>query len=206
MLTAKGYSFAGTDTRHRLHGVELKDHDSRLRGTYVLVAGSVMLIELSLLAWPITATAIWRLQAAVQWVWFLYLFRVFLLLWSILTSGTLAVEKLWGRGTYNWTSFYRVYASFSPAPALAGWSTLAFATGCVLGGIATVVSAAIKPFYTSNLLYGLAIGIGFLMVVESFLAPFVVYHFGVMIPVNRARRIELEKMHATRYTQYHTRK
>ena len=195
-----GYTFGVRDPgRHHL-GISLKDHSARLRSSFLVTAFFILIAECALLAWPITATAIWSLEAALTWVWFLYLIRILLLFWAIITSTSLAVEKLWGVGTYQWQSFYRVYAAFSPSGSLIGWSSLAFAAGCVLGGLAVIVSASAYSFYDSNLLYGLTLGIGALSVIESFVAPFVLYHFGVRIPVNRARAIEARRMQSAKFS------
>jgi hypothetical protein len=198
-LTNRGYAFEQSDPQRMHLGVSLKDHQQRLRGAFVITAVIIMSIETLFLAWPITATAIWTIESAINWVWYLYLVRIGLLFWAIATSTSLAIEKLWGMGTYKWTSFYRVYGTFAPSGALIGWSSLAFAAGCVLGGIATIVSAAIYTFYTSDVLYGLSIGIGVLAVIESFLAPFVLYHFGIIIPVKNARELEMKRMRDRQY-------
>jgi hypothetical protein len=198
-LINRGYSFEQSDP-HRMHlGVSLEAHQQRLRSAFVVTALVIMFIEAMFLAWPITATAIWTIEAAINWVWFVYLIRIALLFWAIITSATLAIEKLWGMGTYKWSMFYRVYGTFAPSGALIGWSSLAFAAGCILGGIATIVSAAIYTFYTSKVLYGLSIGIGVLAIIESFFAPFVLYHFGIIIPVRIARERELKRMRDQQY-------
>jgi len=203
-LSDKGYTFVQDDPRRMHLGVSLSQHQERLRSSFIATALVIALVETLLLAWPITATAIWTTQAAINWVWFVYLIRVALLIWAVATSTSLAVEKLWGMGTYNWTSFYRVYASFSPSTALIAWSSIAFGAGCVLGGIATIVSAAIYTFYSSKVLYGLSIGLGVVGVIESFVAPFVLYHFGVVIPVNTARALELKRAEQTKYGTAYT--
>jgi len=172
-LTSKGYMFGRDDANRRLLGQSLKDHSEYMRGSFVVTALVIIVIELVLLAWPITATSLWTLQAAVTWVWGFYIFRIGLLSYVVLTSSSLAIEKMWGMGHYTWTEFYRVYGTFAPSSALLGWSTLAFYAGCVLGGIATVVSAAIYSVYSSKILWGLALGIGVISTIESFVAPFV---------------------------------
>lgn len=197
--SGRGYVFERADPGRIHMGVSLRDQHQRLRGSFVATAVSILAVEAAFIAWPITATVLWGVQAAINWVWFLYAIRAMMLLWAILTSASLAVEKLWGTGTYHWSAFYRVYGSFAPSRALVAWASLAFGAGCILGGIATVVSAAVYTFYTSKVLYGLSLGIGALAVCESFVAPFVLYHFGVVAPVNRARDVEMRKMRSRQY-------
>jgi len=199
ILAGSGYRFNQPDPSRMHLGISLRDYKQRMQSAFVITALIIMLIELALLAWPIVATVLWTFEAAINWVWFLYFPRAALLLWAIITSTSLAVEKLWGMGTFSWKEFYRVYGSFAPSGALIGWSTLAFSAGCILGGIATIVSAALYTFYTSKVLYGLSVGIGALSVVESFVAPFALFHFGVIIPVNQSRKIELERRKANKY-------
>ena len=198
-VAGRGYSFETNDPNSTHLGVHLRDHQRQMRRTFVTVAFVILVIEVLMLAWPITATVLWGLEAAINWVWFFYLLRALLLLWAILTSSSLAVEKLWGLGSYEWLKPHRVQASFAPSLALIGWSSLAFSLGCILGGVATILSAAIYTLYTSNLLYGLTLGFGVLSILESFIAPFVLYRFGVIVPVNAARNSQLQRMESNRY-------
>lgn len=174
-------------------GTNIKPYYRTIRSRFIWIALLILAVEALLFAWPITATAIWRLQAVLSWIWFIYGLKCLLLIWAIFSSGGMAFEKMWGTGHYSWTQFYRLYGTFRPSSSLFGWSTISFVCGAVLGLLTVIVSASLYSFYDSLTLYILSICIGTVSVIESFVAPFVLYGWGLSSPLISAKANQLKR-------------
>ncbi len=193
------YEF-GKDDDWEFQGVALKDHKPRIRWAFRWTVLLVGVIECLLAAWPIAATVVWTLEASLTWIWFLYVPRVLFLLWALITASE--VITLFGAGHRAKGNFLRTVGAFAPSTTLAVWTVFAWIGGAVIGTMFVIATAAVFSFFDSTLLYGLSLGIGALSVLESVVAPFVIYRFGVYIPIVKAHRIEtgrsLRKMRTTR--------
>src|SRR6056297_2165162 len=175
----KSYVFSEDNNHGMFMGTNISEHYRVIRSRFLWICFIILMIEFILLIWPITATVIWKLQAVLNWIWFLYGVRCLLLVWAMLSSSTIAFEKMWGTGKYSWKQFYRLYGTFRPSSSLFGWSTISFICGVVLGVIILIVSASLYTFYESLTLYILTLCIGVISVLEFFISPFVLYSYGL---------------------------
>lgn len=190
----KGYDFSNAKNSGILLGVSIREHEAVLKRSFIWVALVILTLEFFIFAWGVTAVAIWHIQAIFNIIWIFNLVRVILLAWAVLTSGTMAMEKMWGLGDYSMKNFYRIYGSFQPSSSLTAWSTTCFIIGVLIGGIAIITSAALYVFYDSLLLYILTVCIGIVGIIESFMSPFILYTYGIYHPVLKAKTIELHKI------------
>ena len=184
------YEF-GKDAFWSFEGYKLAEHKPRVRWAFRWTVLLITLIEVILAAWPIAATAIWTFEASLTWIWFLYIPRVMFLLWALIT--TTEIITLFGAGHKTQRNFMRTIGAFAPSSTLAIWTVFSWIGGAILGVIFVILTAATWSFFDSTLLPVLAIVIGAVSILESIVAPFLVYRFGVYIPILKAHNAEKKK-------------
>lgn len=191
----KGFYEFGKDPEWMFQGYALVRHKPRIKWAFRWTILLFLVLELILTAWPITATVLWGFEAALTWIWFLYIPRVIFLLWAVLSTSE--VITLFGSGAPARGNVMRMMGAFAPSTTLAVWTVMAWVGGVIVGLILLVITAATFVFFRRMdllLLYGLSIGIGVVAVLESGIAPFLVYRFGVYVPIVRAHQAEKQRM------------
>ncbi len=164
-----------------------------MRSEFVFVVLLITVVELALMAWPIVATVIWKARAFLTWIHFIYLIRL-----GLLVVGAFEVEfphRLWGTGDYSlgWNTV-RLSGGLSAYGTLAWWARLAFLHGLLLTAVFLIVTLATIPIFLDSssswpmLLWGLTLAFHLIVVVESLVAPFVIWELGVRRPVSSAYR------------------
>jgi hypothetical protein len=195
MEDPKGFYEFGKDPEWMFQGYALVRHKPRIRWAFRWTVLVFLVLELILTAWPITATVLWGFESALTWIWFLYIPRVLFLLWALFSTSE--VITLFGSGAPARGNLMRMLGAFAPSTTLAVWTVMALVGGVIVGLILLVITAATFAFFRKMdliLLYGLSLGIGVVSVLESGIAPFLVYRFGVYVPIVRAHRAEKQRM------------
>lgn len=181
------YEF-GKDERWTLQGYDLFTHKQRIKRYFRWTIVFFGVVEVILAAWPIIATAIWKFEASLTWIWLLYIPRVIILFWALISVTE--IITLFGAGPRTRGNILRTLGAFAPSTALALWTILAWVGGVIIGVMFVLITVSVIIFDKNRLLHGLSIGIGVLSVIESAVAPFVVYHCGVYVPIIKAHNTE----------------
>lgn len=190
----RGFYEFGKDPEWMFQGYALVRHKPRIKRAFRWTVLVFWILELALMAWPITATVLWDFEAALTWIWFLYVPRVLFLFWALVSTSE--VITLFGSGEPARGNFMRMLGAFAPSTTLAVWTVMAWVGGVIVGSILIVITAATFAFFHKMdliLLYGLSIGIGLVSILESGIAPFFIYRFGVYVPIVRAHKAEKQR-------------
>lgn len=172
-------------------GQSLRRWNPEIRRAFLASVVLVAAAELTLLAWPIVATIIWKERAFLTWIHFIYAIRIILLGWGAATVRY--PHRLYGTGRYSlgWNTA-RIHGAFAPYRSMLWWARLALLHGIVLTVIFAIATLALLPVFLSNdhrwpmLLWGLSLGFHAIVVVQSLVSVYVVWKFGVHGPVNDA--------------------
>jgi len=138
----------------------------------------IYVFEVFALAWPITATWIYKTQAFLTWPWFIYIVRVILLFIPFITYEN--IRALVGADGYKgWLNKMRVPAAMRPSFTLWLWAWLSTVACGLFGSLLTVATIPCIVFFSSYVLWGLTLAFSFIFTVESISAVFILYYHGV---------------------------
>lgn len=180
----RAYDF-GTDRSYRYLDVDLAPYARDLTTRFVAWIALTVLVELTLLAWPIVATILWRSWAALTWMAFGYAIRVVALLAAAIEVGS-RVHRLAGRPVtrrckpHNYISL-TLGTAFAPSPSLMTWYVLAMLQAALTALVLlfTLVAAPAFTARSKGLLLGLTLGFQVVSILQSLAWPGIIYTFGV---------------------------
>ena len=173
-----------SDWVHKGH--VLDTHKQYIQFRFRVILFLIFMFEVFASAWPITASVLWGVQSLITWFWYIYIIRVFLLVYPFIFYEN--ILNLYGTGNYhdffNWA---RIPAAFVPSTTLFLWAWAALLIGGLFGGMISVATAAAYPLFKSKSLYGLSVGFTFLFTIESICAVFLLYWKGIWVPIVNSR-------------------
>ncbi len=198
------YNF-NTDRSYRYLDVDLTPYVRDLTTRFVAWIILTFLIELILLAWPITATAIWSTWAALTWMSFGYALRLLALVATVIGVGS-RMHRLAGRPVTRAKNPHRFISltlgtAFAPSAPLKTWYVLAWVQG-ILTIFTLLFSLATAPLFSSNsknLVLGLSLGFQILSILQSLSWPGILYTYAIRVPLRFAVLSAREGKRRVRY-------
>ena len=202
------YNF-NTDRSYQYLDVDLTPYVRDLTTRFVAWMILTFLIEAILLAWPITATALWSTWAALTWMSFGYALRLVLLLATVIGVGS-RVHRLAGRPVTRTKNPHRFIsltlgAAFAPSAPLKTWYALAWLQG-ILTIFTLLFTLATAPLFSSNsknLLFGLSLSFQILSILQSLSWPGILYAYAIRAPLRFAVLSARRERNQTRQQYIH---
>lgn len=143
---------------------------------FTLVAGSIVVLEIVLGAWPVVATSIWGAHAVDTWIHFLYWIRALFLFLAVLQNRW-APWRLAPRQKHP--SALERFLGMTASCELGTWVMLSLLVHALLSFILLLLVAVLKHEFHSNAQWALSLAFDAVAILESIGSPMLVGQFAI---------------------------
>lgn len=143
---------------------------------FTMVAGSVVLLEVTLGAWPVVATAIWGSRAVDTWIHFLYWIKASFLFLAVVQYRWAAWKLSPQR---HRPSVFERFMGMTVSCELGVWVLLSVVVHALLSFVLLLLVAVLRNEFLSGTQWGLSLAFDVVGILESLGSPMLVGQFAI---------------------------